>query len=56
MERVSQRRLDFLKQAYRQVGMSGIDALHRAQLTYAAYVGFLASSCLAARREAHRSD
>ncbi|MBS0566752.1 MAG: TetR/AcrR family transcriptional regulator [Proteobacteria bacterium] len=41
MERVSQRRLDFLKQAYRQVGMSGIDALHRAQLTYAAYVGFL---------------
>ena len=41
MERVSQRRLNFLKLAYRQVGMSPTDALHRAQLTYAAYVGFL---------------
>lgn len=41
MERVSQRRLDFLSRAYRQVGMSRGNALHRAHLTYAAYVGFL---------------
>jgi AcrR family transcriptional regulator len=41
MERVSQRRRDFLSKAYREVGMSRGDALHRAHLTYAAYVGFL---------------
>ena len=41
MERVSQRRLDFLARAYREVGMSVGNALHRAHLTYAAYVGFL---------------
>ncbi|MBN8888362.1 MAG: TetR/AcrR family transcriptional regulator [Rudaea sp.] len=41
MERVSQRRLDFLREAYRQVGMSHANALHRAHLTYTAYVGFL---------------
>lgn len=41
MERVSQRRLAFLSHAYCQVGMTQGDALHRAHLTYAAYVGFL---------------
>ena len=41
MERVSQRRMEFLSRAYRQVGMSRGNALHRAHLTYAAYVGFL---------------
>ena len=41
MERVSQRRLDFLSHAYREVGMPAGNALHRAHLTYAAYVGFL---------------
>ena len=41
MERVSQRRLDFLSHAYREVGMARSNALHRAHLTYAAYVGFL---------------
>jgi AcrR family transcriptional regulator len=41
MERVAQRRLTFLSAAYRQVGMSRGSALHRAHLTYAAYVGFL---------------
>ncbi len=41
MERVSQRRLDFLKRAYREVGIPPANALHRAHLTYAAYVGFL---------------
>ena len=41
MERVSQRRMDFLARAYRQVGMERRQALHRARLAYAAYVGFL---------------
>jgi AcrR family transcriptional regulator len=41
MARVSQRRLDFLTRAYRQVGMSRSVAAHRARLAYAAYVGFL---------------
>jgi AcrR family transcriptional regulator len=41
MARVSQRRLDFLTLAYRQVGMTRTVAARRARLTYAAYVGFL---------------
>lgn len=41
MQRVSQRRLAFLSQAYRQLGMSPCEAGHRARLTYAAYAGFL---------------
>lgn len=41
MERVSQRRMDFLARAYRQIGMDRRQALHRARLAYAAYVGFL---------------
>ena len=41
MARVSQRRLDFLTRAYRQVGMNRNVAAHRARLAYAAYVGFL---------------
>ena len=41
MERVAQRRLEFLGDAYREVGMSPGAALHRAHLTYAAHVGFL---------------
>lgn len=41
MSRVSQRRMDFLTRAYRQVGMNRSAAAHRARLAYAAYVGFL---------------
>jgi len=41
MARVSQRRMDFLTRAYRQVGMNRNIAAHRARLAYAAYVGFL---------------
>ena len=41
MGRVSQRRLEFLNQAYRQAGMDKNQALHRSRLAYAAYVGFL---------------
>lgn len=48
MGRVSQRRLEFLNQAYRQTGMSKDAAQHRARLAYAAYVGFLQLSLLPA--------
>ncbi len=41
MQRVSQRRLEYLVIAFRQVGMPKADAQNRARLTYAAYVGFL---------------
>ncbi len=41
MAQVSQRRLEFLAQAYRDAGMAEAQAVHRARLTYAAYVGFM---------------
>jgi AcrR family transcriptional regulator len=41
MTRVSQRRMELLMLAFRQAGLGGEDARHRARLTYAAYVGFL---------------
>ena len=41
MERVSQRRMDFLTRAYGQLGMQPRQAAQRARLAYAAYVGFL---------------
>ncbi|HET6430778.1 helix-turn-helix domain-containing protein [Dyella sp.] len=41
MARVSQRRMEFLNTAYREAGMPAAEALNRARLTYAAYVGFL---------------
>jgi AcrR family transcriptional regulator len=41
IERVSQQRLDYLTASFRQAGLGREDALHRARLTYAAYVGFL---------------
>lgn len=41
MARVSQRRMEFLNTAYREAGMPPAEALNRARLTYAAYVGFL---------------
>lgn len=39
--RVSGRRMDFLTASFRQAGLNRIEALQRARLTYAAYVGFL---------------
>ena len=41
MARVSQRRMEFLHTAYREAGMAPAEAINRARLTYAAYVGFL---------------
>ncbi|MFT3754589.1 MAG: TetR/AcrR family transcriptional regulator [Pseudoxanthomonas sp.] len=41
IDRVSQRRLDYLIASFRQAGMDRVQAQHRARLSYAAYVGFL---------------
>ncbi len=39
--RVSQRRLEWLAESFRQAGLEPTAAQHRARLAYAAYVGFL---------------
>jgi AcrR family transcriptional regulator len=41
MQRVSQRRIQYLALAYRALGLSRRDATDRARLAYGAYVGFL---------------
>ncbi|MDW8480177.1 MAG: helix-turn-helix domain-containing protein [Xanthomonadales bacterium] len=41
VERVSRRRMDYLMLAFLALGMPRREALHRARLSYAAYVGFL---------------
>jgi AcrR family transcriptional regulator len=41
MQRLSQRRLNYLSVAYRALGMPRREAMHRARLAYTAYVGFL---------------
>jgi len=41
MQRLSQRRISYLAVAYRALGLSRRDAMHRARLAYSAYVGFL---------------
>ena len=41
IQRVSQRRLEYLTASFRQAGLGRNEAQNRARLTYAAYVGFL---------------
>lgn len=41
INRVSQRRLDYLVASFRQAGMARTEAQHRARLAYSAYLGFL---------------
>lgn len=41
IDRISQRRMEYLVASFRQAGMGRVDAQHRARLAYAAYVGFL---------------
>ena len=41
VERVSQRRLEFVTDAFRQAGFDESSALNRARLAYSAYVGFI---------------
>ncbi len=41
INRVSQRRLDYLVASFRQAGMAETEARYRARLTYSVYIGFL---------------
>jgi AcrR family transcriptional regulator len=56
MERVSQRRLDYLCASFRQAGMGRADAQHRARLAYAAYVGFLQLSLQLHQPKLHHDE
>jgi AcrR family transcriptional regulator len=56
MERVSQRRQDYLTASFRQAGMSRLDAQQRARLTYAAYVGFLQLSLQLQQPRLHHDE
>jgi AcrR family transcriptional regulator len=41
MQRLSQRRIQYLSVAYRALGLSRRDAMNRSRMAYASYVGFL---------------
>ena len=41
IERVSQRRIEFVTEAFRQAGFDAATAANRARLAYSAYVGFI---------------
>jgi AcrR family transcriptional regulator len=41
VERVSQRRIEFVTDAFRQAGFDPVTAANRARLAYSAYVGFI---------------
>jgi len=56
IDRVSQRRLDYLVASFRQAGLSSTDARHRARLAYAAYVGFLQLSLQLQQPKQARED
>ena len=56
MERVSERRLDYLTASFRQAGMGRDEARHRARLTYAAYVGFLQLSLQLGQPRLHHDE
>ena len=54
--RVSARRLDYLAASFRQAGMPRLDALNRARLAYAAYVGFLQLSLQLGQPRLHHDE
>ena len=56
IDRVSQRRLDYLVASFRQAGLSSTDARHRARLAYAAYVGILQLSLQLQQPKQARED
>jgi AcrR family transcriptional regulator len=56
LERVSQRRLDYLTASFRQAGLTRLDAQNRARLAYAAYVGFLQLSLQLGQPRLHHDE
>ena len=56
IDRVSQRRMDYLVASFRQAGLPSTAARHRARLAYAAYVGFLQLSLQLQQPKQARED
>jgi AcrR family transcriptional regulator len=56
LQRVSQRRLDYLSASLRQAGLPRLDAINRARLAYAAYVGFLQLSLQLGQPRLHHDE
>ncbi len=56
IDRVSQRRMEYLIASFRQAGLSSTDSRHRARLAYAAYVGFLQLSLQLQQPKQARED
>ncbi len=56
LARVSQRRLDYLAASFRQAGLPRLEAINRARLTYAAYVGFLQLSLQLGEPRLHHDE
>jgi AcrR family transcriptional regulator len=56
LQRVSQRRLDYLSASFRQAGLPRLDAINRARLAYAAYVGFLQLSLQLGQPRLHHDE
>jgi AcrR family transcriptional regulator len=56
LARVSQRRMDYLAASFRQAGMPRLEAINRARLTYAAYVGFLQLSLQLGQPRLHHDE
>ncbi len=53
IERVSQRRIEFVTNAFRQAGFDATTAANRARLAYSAYVGFIHLAQIAQPRMNH---
>ena len=53
VERVSQRRIDFVTDAFRQAGFDPVTAANRARLAYSAYVGFIQLAQIGQPRMSH---
>jgi AcrR family transcriptional regulator len=56
LARVSERRMDYLAASFRQAGLGRSDAINRARLTYAAYVGFLQLSLQLGQPRLHHDE
>ncbi len=56
LARVSQRRMDYLAASFRQAGLPRLEAINRARLTYASYVGFLQLSLQLGQPRLHHDE
>ena len=56
IDRISQRRVEYLVAMFRQAGLSRADAQHRARLAYSAYLGFLQLSLQLQQPRMHQEE